>query len=776
MTKCEHLCERNDQSGSPRRNLPKGCLQNMAVPRRRKTRRSTWFLPGALAVLVLTIASGLFLAPAATTTAAPQTIGNDVINRPFVDGASDVIIIDRNTSAAVAMGLNQFDVWAKNTNAFRVLVVDAANEITYVSEEFTPVVGFNSFFPATVALVDPGDYLALYFPGTGSIAYSAPAGTSRYSALAWGLPSTGQTVSGGATSPRTYSLKAFGTCYSVCYVNQITGDDTNDGLSPATPLATIQEGVDRVMDGGEVIVAPGVYVENVLIEDPVTLTGPNAGVAGHATRGPEATIDGDFSGDTVHIHDADGVTVNGFRIVNGDFDNVSAHDAANVSIINNIIHAAAEDAVDFNIVDGGTIGANLITGTGYNAVYVDGGFDIVIRDNVIRDNGDEDPVDIFDVVGLEILRNRIFDNACANCDAALEIENTQDVLIAENEIEEFSAFSDGDALEIDNNNIGVVVRNNFLAGDGDAIDIDGSGNDNISVYQNHLGDTGDAGLELDSGNYAGITLMAERNWWGFGDGPSGDGPGSGVQLDDPDGVVDFDPWLCRGVDQSPAIGFQPNLTDVNPCDTTKPVWTATWSKWAEGPNTYTPGDWSTKYVILTFQCTDEPGGSGIDVKRGDLEVVFNEDGIWDDDDPIIGPEGSIKGDAADENCIDNAGNVADPIDPLTAGQTVKVDTTAPVCKPANGTIRLKKNQTHLGVTNIIDGSDPTSGVVISSAAAAPYGGASVDNFTFVGAAPNRAVSMDITFPNSTASGATVNVSLTDAAGNTSTCSFVVRAK
>ncbi|MCA9100662.1 MAG: DUF1565 domain-containing protein, partial [Planctomycetales bacterium] len=342
----------------------------MAVPRRRRTRRSAWFLPGALTVLVLTIASGLFLAPASSTTAAPQTIGNDVINRPYVDGAGDVIIIDRNTSAAVAMGLNQFDVWAKNTNAFRVLVVNPANEITYVSEEFTPVVGFNSFFPAALAMVQPGDYLALYFPGPGSIAYSAPAGTSRYSSIPWGLPSSGQTVSGGANSPRTYSLKAYGTCYAVCYVNEISGSDSNDGLSPASPLETIQEGVDRVMDGGEVIVAPGVYYENVGIDHPLTLTGPNAGIAGHAPRGPEATIDGDFSGDTVHIHYTDGVTVDGFRIINGDSDNVNAHEAANVSIINNVIRDAYEDAVDFELIDGGTIGGNLITGTGYNSVYV----------------------------------------------------------------------------------------------------------------------------------------------------------------------------------------------------------------------------------------------------------------------------------------------------------------------------------------------------------------------------------------------------------------------
>ncbi len=172
MAKCWHSCERIGPRGRPRRNFPKGCLRIMAVPRRRKTRRSTWFLPAALAVLVLTITSGLFLAPAATTTAAAQTVGNAVINRPYLDGASDFVIIDRNNTATAPAALGEFQVWAKNANKFRVLVVSPADEITYVSEEFTPAgTGAQSFFPASLAFVQPGDALALYFPGAGSIAY-----------------------------------------------------------------------------------------------------------------------------------------------------------------------------------------------------------------------------------------------------------------------------------------------------------------------------------------------------------------------------------------------------------------------------------------------------------------------------------------------------------------------------------------------------------------------------------------------------------------------------
>lgn len=42
---------------------------------------------------------------------------------------------------------------------------------------------------------------------------------------------------------------------------------------------------------------------------------------------------------------------------------------------------------------------------------------------------------------------------------------------------------------------------------------------------------------------AGTTVVAEDNWWGAIDGPSGIGPGSGDAIDQGPGTVDFTPWL-----------------------------------------------------------------------------------------------------------------------------------------------------------------------------------------------------------------------------------------
>jgi hypothetical protein len=55
------------------------------------------------------------------------------------------------------------------------------------------------------------------------------------------------------------------------YVDAGTGNDGNDGLTPATAKATIQAGVTLVAVGGTVVVAPGTYVENVTINKDLLL-------------------------------------------------------------------------------------------------------------------------------------------------------------------------------------------------------------------------------------------------------------------------------------------------------------------------------------------------------------------------------------------------------------------------------------------------------------------------------------------------------------------------
>lgn len=49
------------------------------------------------------------------------------------------------------------------------------------------------------------------------------------------------------------------------YVNKKTGNDANDGLSLERPFATIQKAADSVNPGDTILIAPGIYYENVVL-------------------------------------------------------------------------------------------------------------------------------------------------------------------------------------------------------------------------------------------------------------------------------------------------------------------------------------------------------------------------------------------------------------------------------------------------------------------------------------------------------------------------------
>ena len=74
---------------------------------------------------------------------------------------------------------------------------------------------------------------------------------------------------------------------------------------------TIQAAVDAAEDDYTVLVAAGTYAETVIVDNDITILGPNAGVPGTGARGAEAIIDG-----PVYMH-ADGATLDGMTVLGG---------------------------------------------------------------------------------------------------------------------------------------------------------------------------------------------------------------------------------------------------------------------------------------------------------------------------------------------------------------------------------------------------------------------------------------------------------------------------
>ncbi len=94
---------------------------------------------------------------------------------------------------------------------------------------------------------------------------------------------------------------------------------TDCNASFPTAYTTIQSAINAASNGNTIKVCPGTYAENLIVDKQVTLTGPNAGVAGSGSRTAEAIITTPISAPTgasnyiVGIK-ASGVTVDGFTI------------------------------------------------------------------------------------------------------------------------------------------------------------------------------------------------------------------------------------------------------------------------------------------------------------------------------------------------------------------------------------------------------------------------------------------------------------------------------
>jgi parallel beta-helix repeat protein len=194
-------------------------------------------------------------------------------------------------------------------------------------------------------------------------------------------------------------------CSVVAYAGDLyvstTGNDANDGTTPATAKATIQAAITAAVAGDVIHVAAGTYTGAITIGKSLTLNGPNAGIEGNGVRAGEAKLENA----QVTISGTVTVIMDGFHIyqTNNTADAVLLGGPSTVTVQNSIIERFGVSTGTFargitTSAGAGvkTISDNLFTGdlsgglfgghkTWNSGIYINGASSTVnITDNVIQ--------------------------------------------------------------------------------------------------------------------------------------------------------------------------------------------------------------------------------------------------------------------------------------------------------------------------------------------------------------------------------------------------------
>lgn len=107
----------------------------------------------------------------------------------------------------------------------------------------------------------------------------------------------------------------------------------------------------------------------------------------------------------------------------------------------------------------------------------------------------------------------------------------------------------------------ITINNNTLLNGVRGIrvrDLGAGPNSNVDAHFNCIDGNSVAGMHVDAGGHSG-GLNAEKNWWGSSSGPThpSNPGGTGDAIIDPDGVVDFMPWLLSPTGTGPSCPAPP---------------------------------------------------------------------------------------------------------------------------------------------------------------------------------------------------------------------------
>ncbi len=159
------------------------------------------------------------------------------------------------------------------------------------------------------------------------------------------------------------------------------------------PNLKIQDAIDAATAGDVINVEAGNYVESFIIDEQITLQGPNATIAGNGGRNPEATIEG------VARVEADNVTIKGLFIDGTNVDQTTTLTMRGILVANT--GARANVTIQNNIIKNWVTGISLAGGSPFpwvNGAYIEG--------NLLINNG----IGSTENVNALTIINNVFDN------------------------------------------------------------------------------------------------------------------------------------------------------------------------------------------------------------------------------------------------------------------------------------------------------------------------------------------------------------------------------
>ena len=319
---------------------------------------------------------------------------------------------------------------------------------------------------------------------------------------------------------------------------------------------TIQEAIDAASNGDTIVVAAGLYEENVEIDKSLTLKGAQAGVDARTRSGAETIIEPDTgtgiriitATDRVIVVDgltvqnaehgiatpeptmADDITIRNVRVLNPTEFGISP----TFTITTTVEYCYVEGAVQA-INAGALIPFEPTVATFRNNEIVNSQFgftgylkDSLIEGNLVRDFATEGVG-----IGGQFLNTEIRNNTVTGYveGAGMTFEEHYGRDLSENVNVEGNTFTGNDlgiyVFDTQTTLTGITVNFNNIAG-----------NSRYGVW-----------------NEGGETLDATKNWWGDASGPNGRGPGDG---DDISSKVIYSPWLGA------ELGTEPMTWCVDP--------------------------------------------------------------------------------------------------------------------------------------------------------------------------------------------------------------------